>query len=187
MSAEIPAKDLRDKVATFKFRDDIATILKPGGVGVELGVAAGDFSSRILDRSALSFLYSVDRYTGESGHDINQYRKALKRLNRFRGRNSLLKMSFEEALPLFDDGYFDFIYIDGQAHTGQENGQTLRDWYPKLKSGGVFSGDDYDRKWPLTVKVVDEFMAKHGLELLVIDCHEETWPSQYPTWLAIKP
>jgi hypothetical protein len=34
-------------------------------------------------------------------------------------------MSFDDALDIFDDEFFDFIYIDGFAHTGEEGGNQL--------------------------------------------------------------
>lgn len=173
--------------AHLKRRDDVVTLVKSGGIGVELGVAEGAFSERILNRNVLSYLYSIDMYAGDRKHDTEQYIRALKRLDPFRDRNSVLRMRFDEAVRMFDDEYFDFIYIDGYAHTGQEGGQTLRDWFPKLKKGGVFSGDDYsEKRWPLVVQVVDEFVSEHGLQLNVIDCSEDASYSAYPTWFAIK-
>lgn len=169
-------------------RDDVATLIKPGGIGIELGVAEGKFSERILKKSQLAYLYSVDMYDGERCHDIDQFRRAITRLMPYRERNCLLKMRFDEALPLFEDGYFDFIYADGYAHTGEEEGQTFSDWYPKLKSGGIFAGDDYSPSWPKVVEEVDKFIARHGLKLHVIDCHEpDDWASQFPTWFTFKP
>ena len=42
-------------------------------------------------------------------------------------------MTFDDAIDLFEDQFFDFIYIDGFAHTGEEGGETLIKWYRKLK------------------------------------------------------
>lgn len=183
--------DLKAKVAQFEQRDDIADLLAEGGVGIELGVAEGYFSRKILERSKLEFLYSVDMYAGDRGHDVAQYRKALETLAPYRARNMLIKMRFDEALPLFPDDYFDFIYIDGYAHTGEESGKTFFDWFPKLKVGGIFAGDDYDpQNWPQVVSAVDGFVACAGLDMMVIEQSEEArrlngW-SRSPTWLAVK-
>ena len=96
-------------------------------------------------------------------------------------------MRFDEALSLFPDEYFDFIYIDGYAHTGQDNGKTLTDWWPKLKKGGVFSGDDYHSDWPNTMRVVNEFTAQNNLKLNIFKFTAEKgrW-SNYPSWYTIK-
>ena len=89
--------------------------------------------------------------------DVNQYIRALKTLKVHETKNSLLRMDFCDALNLFEDCTFDFIYIDGYAHTGENEGKTLYDWYPKLKKGGMFAGDDYHNDWPKVVHHVDEF------------------------------
>ncbi len=188
---QIPAamteQELEATVATFTQRGDVAKLLPAGGIGVELGVAAGGFSERILKLSKLDYLYSIDMWA-DRGHDINEYRAAFRKLDSFRARSSMLRMRFDEALPLFPDAYFDFIYVDGYAHTGEDGGRTFRDWYPKLKPGGIFAGDDYHPQWPLTVAEVNKFIAANNLKLYVINCTpEEDWASKYPTWFAVKP
>lgn len=170
----------------FKQRDDVALLLPEGGIGIELGVAEGTFSERIMRRSKLAFMYGVDMYAGERKHDIDQYRMALRALEPYKERYSLLRMRFDEALPLFPDEYFDFIYVDGYAHTGEEGGQTFLDWFPKLKTGGVFAGDDYSDNYPLVKKFVDGFCSLNDLELHVIDCREDHWACREPTWFTFK-
>lgn len=168
-------------------RSDILKIVRPNGVGIELGVAEGHFSGEILATNRLSHLYSVDMYAGDRGHDVKQYTRALKALSKFRDRNSIIKMRFDEALNVFDDGYFDFIYVDGYAHTGEEEGKTFFDWFPKLKSGGVFAGHDYSSKFPLVVKHVDGFIAKINIKLNVVNDVSEGWNHGCPSWFVVKP
>lgn len=165
----------------FTSRDEIATLIKPNGIGVELGVAEGKFSEKLLSKSKLSLLYSIDRYAGDRGHDDAQYYQASERLSKFGNRSKILRMSFDEAAKLFSDEYFDFIYIDGYAHTAQEEGKTLSDWYPKLKKGGIFSGDDYSKKWTKNKEQIDKFILEKGLNFHVI----KDWNSHH-SWLAIK-
>ena len=180
-------QELETLVATFTSRGDIAKILTPGGIGAELGVAEGRFSARILESSKLSYLYSIDAW-GDRGHDVNEYRIAFGNLHPYRARNTLLRMRFDEALPLFADAFFDFIYIDGYAHTGEDSGQTFRDWYPKLKPGGIMAGDDYHPSWPLVIEEVDKFSAANNLRLYVLNCvPEDDWASRYPTWFVCRP
>ncbi len=181
------SRAIQSLTASFERRDDVASLFAENSVGVELGVAAGEFSERLLRFPHIAHLYSIDMWAGDRGHGIDQYREAVMRLDPYRERNSVLKMRFDEALPLFPDDSLDFIYVDGYAHDGQLNGATFRDWFPKLKPGGVFSGDDYSPEWPLVVEAVNAFCAEQGLELHVIDCQEDSWNSRYPTWFAIKP
>jgi len=168
-------------------RDHVVSLFCDGAVGVELGVAAGDFSERILCYPHVGYLYSIDMWAGDRGHGIEQYREAVARLNPYRDRNATMRMRFDEALPLFADESFDFIYVDGYAHDGELNGTTFREWFPKLKRGGIIAGDDYAPDWPLVVAAVDAFCAENGLDLHVIECHEDSWNSMYPTWFAVKP
>ena len=181
------SRTLKTLARTFTRRDDVATLFREGGVGVELGVAAGDFSERILQYDHVGYLFSIDMWAGDRGHGVDQYREAVARLSPYRDRNAILRMRFDEALHLFGDESLDFIYVDGYAHDGELNGATFRDWLPKLRRGGIIAGDDYAPDWPLVMAAVDRFVVENDLELHVIDCHEDTWNSMYPTWFAMKP
>lgn len=179
--------DLSD-VPFFRKRSDIAKLVSPGAIGIELGVAEGLFSHALLKEGSFGHFYSVDMWAGDRGHDIDQYRRALKVLEEFRDRNTCLKMRFDEAIEMFEDSFFDFIYIDGYAHTGQENGETLEMWWPKLKPGGLFAGDDYSEKYPKVIAVADDFASRHSLKLSILKpaAVENTW-SRSPSWIARKP
>lgn len=177
-----------------KTRRELALTLFQG-TGVELGVAWGEFSEEILRQQMLIIplelekvseglyrwegtgpvilptaldcvnkLYSIDRWT-EPHHGMDEYLRAINRLAGFGSRSTVLRATFEEALGLFEDGSLDFVYVDGYAHTGQEGGQTLEDWWPKIKPGGVMAGHDYDPLFQPTIDAVDAFVARHGLEL----------------------
>ena len=148
--------------------------------GVELGVGGGQFSY-ILNKSYDNWdeFYAIDRWAGDRGHDIREYNNAYNVLSKFLNCR-VLRASFDEALKLFPDGYFDFIYIDGYAHTGQEQGDTLKKWFPKLKNGGVFAGHDYHPDWPLTIKYVDEFCNNLNIKPYF------TKGDKYPSWYFIN-
>jgi hypothetical protein len=170
-------------------REDVVSYALPNVVGIELGIAEGEFSERVLNKYSVKHWYGVDAWSGSRNHDTAEYIKTLRRLEKYRDRNTLLRMNFSEALLLFPNNYFDIIYVDGYAHTGQEQGRTLDEWYPKLKSGGIFSGDDYSpSRWPLNVNMVETFALRNHLEVNVIECGEKdnTW-SVEPTWWVRKP
>jgi len=175
---------LKEQMMELKYRQDVAKLAPDNGIGIELGVAEGVFHERIL-RDTNMFFYGVDMYA-DRGHNVKEYKRALKRCMPYRGRYELLIMKFEEALDLFPDEYFDFIYIDGYAHTGQENGKTLTDWYKKLKVGGVFAGDDYAKEWPKVISVVDQFAKQYQKTVNVINCREKEKWCNFPTWYIIK-
>jgi|CXWL01.1.fsa_nt_gi hypothetical protein len=152
-------------------------------VGLELGVARGIFSKRMLDSGKFRLFFGVDLY-GDA-HDTNEYKSALTYLG-LASSYRLLRMTFADALDLFGDGYFDFIYIDGYAHTGEEGGTTLVDWYRKLKVGGILAGDDYHHDWPLVQWAVNDFVSKTGETLHVTGGSENTAYCTYPSWFLKK-
>ncbi len=95
-------------------------------------------------------------------------------------------MSFDDAITLFADDFFDFIYFDGYAHTGEEGGKTFSDWYKKLKVGGIFAGDDYHDDWPLVKWAVNDMVEKLGCKLGVTGRVETTHLDKYPSWFFEK-
>jgi hypothetical protein len=98
-------------------------------------------------------------------------------------------MRFNEALPLFPDQYFDFIYVDGYAANGEEGGGTLYDWWPKLRRGGVFAGHDYSPDWPLVMKAVDSFTSEMGLRLFTVGGEPDSADTAnlYASWFTVRP
>lgn len=166
-------------------RDGVISLLTHTGVyGIELGVAGGHFSARMVQSNIFKHFFGVDLY--EDHHDVTEYKSALKLIGRL-DRYSLLRMSFDEALDLFDDQSLDFIYIDGYAHTGEEGGSTYSKWWKKLKPGGVFSGDDYHSDWPLVIWAVNEMVSQLGVQLHVTGQVEDTHQNTYPSWFFTKP
>lgn len=154
-------------------------------IGIELGVAAGSFSARMVQSGKFHQFFGVDVY-GDT-HDITEYKKALRTVG-LRSNYHLLRMTFDDALDVFPDNFFDFIYVDGYAHTGEEGGRTLIDWYAKLKPGGVMAGDDYDaQRWPLVVWAVHHLVAQLGLSLKVTDQVQDAAYNKFRSWFFTKP
>lgn len=181
--ALMPKIDYVTKNGTY--RDNVIDSLNSQeNIGIELGVASGIFSSRMVNSGKFSLFFGVDVY-GDI-HNTSQYKDALRRVG-LMAPYKLLRMTFEEAFDLFDDETFDFIYVDGYAHTGEEGGKTLIKWYQKLKVGGVMAGDDYHADWPLVQWAVNDFVRQLGVELMVTDLTEETPYCSYPSWYFIKP
>lgn len=65
-----------------------------------------------------------------------------------------------KASEMFTDGSLDCVFIDA-AHEYENVKADLEAWWPKVKSGGIFAGHDYDgHGWPGVKKAVDEFAAR---------------------------
>ena len=153
-------------------------------LGIELGVAAGTFSARMVRSGKFAHFYGVDVY-GDS-HDTGEYKDALRAVG-LGQPYSLLRMTFEEAIDLFPDNHFDFIYVDGFAHTGEEGGRTLIDWFAKLKVGGILAGDDYHDDWPLVKWGVHALASQLGTGIRVTGRTEDEKYCSYPSWFLTRP
>jgi hypothetical protein len=164
-----------------KTRTLLPTLIKPRDrypVGLELGVATGDFTVAVLDLYPTLRMSGVDRWSDH--HDEMEYRRTVHRLGKYKERSFILRMTFEQALHHFSDESLDWIYIDGYAHTGQEGGKTLKDWFPKLRRGGIFSGHDYHPDFQPTMDAVDSFAQSLNTHISL------TTQDQYPSWWLVK-
>ena len=168
---------------------------KLSGEGVEIGVQFGLYSELILENSDLKRLYSIDpwikfpeeEYKKDAANVCQEqqdyrYLSTIFRLNRFHTRSVVLRMVSEEASVLFSSDQLDFIFIDGN-HSYQYVKQDLELWYPKIKPGGLFSGDDYlfspGGETPVK-NAVDEFVKTNNLKLYLTT-------EKFPRWYLIKP
>jgi hypothetical protein len=167
-------------------RHEIVSLLEGrDNVGVELGVAEGTFSERMVRSGRFRRFIGIDIYS-DPGHDTQQYKRALRRVGLLSGY-TLLRMHFADALDLFDDQSLDFVYVDGYAHGGEDGGETIFDWYSKVRVGGILAGDDYHPDWPLVQSAVNEFIARSGEELMLTGKTEvDDAYSLYPTWCVRK-
>jgi len=161
--------------------------------GIELGVAWGDFSKYLLDNyDSWDMLYGVDEYVERWGgakdprgcRDGAMYVKVSELLSSY--PYTLLKTTFSEALNHFDDEFFDFIFIDGIAHEGQDNGKTFWDWFPKLRTGGVFAGRAYDSVYPQCIETLNNFVSKNNLGDKFKVLHETANKDYVKNWYIIK-
>mmetsp|Transcript_14345 Transcript_14345/g.22249 ORF Transcript_14345/g.22249 Transcript_14345/m.22249 type:complete len:103 (-) Transcript_14345:59-367(-) len=93
-------------------------------------------------------------------------------------------MTFDDALHHFTDGFFDMVYIDGYAHTGQDAGKTLVKWIQKVRPGGILAGHDYDlASWPLTYHNVNVFVNTLGLNVTITSVCDD----DHPSWVVRIP
>lgn len=163
-------------------RSHLARLIPSGGVVIELGVAAGKFADELCRENPSIRYVGIDRWSDH--HDENEMLTAAYRLESIGAKSVLHRMTFSDAVIMCEDGEADMIYIDGYAHTGQEGGETLRQWWPKLKSGGIFAGHDYDAEsYPQTVAAVDAFVASLPEKIQFNTTGEEKLPS----WWFVKP
>ena len=95
-----------------------------------------------------------------------------------------------DAAALVADGSLDFVYVDA-SHDYRNARADLMDWWPKLRVGGLFAGNDYASGYvPVAgytfgVKdAVDEFAAVRDLR--VHATREDDPDGAAPDWFILK-
>lgn len=123
------------------------------GFGAEIGVLRGENAREILKRWRGSLLYLVDPWESQDKEvyvDMNNSDNPIHNMNydlckintrEYTDRVKMVKNYSEEASKQIPDESLDFIYIDAR-HDYDGVLQDLECWYPKVRSGGVISGDD---------------------------------------------
>eukprot|EP00747_Dinoflagellata_sp_TGD_P182462 gnl/TRDRNA2_/TRDRNA2_36717_c0_seq1.p1 gnl/TRDRNA2_/TRDRNA2_36717_c0~~gnl/TRDRNA2_/TRDRNA2_36717_c0_seq1.p1 ORF type:complete len:292 (-),score=54.83 gnl/TRDRNA2_/TRDRNA2_36717_c0_seq1:85-960(-) len=137
-------------------RDDFATVaekyFRKTGKAAEVGVFQGNFSEKNL-HNWLGTYYMIDAwsYRSDGSTDKNFVDSATndanmqlseQRTSFAAERRHLIKGLSADVANDFDDGTLDWIYIDA-LHTHDSLLEDLRNWYPKVRPGGLLSGDDY--------------------------------------------
>lgn len=77
---------------------------------------------------------------------------------------TILRSPSLEACKKFPNEHFDFVYIDA-VHSYEAVKQDIAAWLPKIKSGGVLAGHDYDVVFPGVIQAVDEFIRNSEYKL----------------------
>jgi len=138
----------------------VLSLLPKHGVGAEIGVHKGAFSQRILNVAkprrlvlidpwmrASSAEYARSWYGGSSVQQEEMEERFQGVMQKFRqhvsrGIVEVVRKNSVDAAPMYEDNFFDFVYIDGDhAYDGVMRDLTL--FYEKVKPGGLIVGDDY--------------------------------------------
>jgi hypothetical protein len=125
--------------------------------GVEIGVQTGKYSKVLCDANPEMEFYGIDPWEeypdysphdDEEGYKIGQegedrgYAEALARVPTAK----FIRKRSMDAIDMFEDSYFDFVYIDGN-HRFIYATNDMR-WIEKVRVGGIISGHDYRRYYP---------------------------------------
>lgn len=113
------------------------------GVVAEIGVAKGDFSSKILSKTDPDTLHLIDVWDSERYHQgLHDTVQSRFDTEIEEGTVEVHKSRSTEAADLFPANYFDWIYIDTN-HSYETTRNELHQFAPKIKNGGLISGHDY--------------------------------------------
>ena len=171
--------------------------LKDGDIAVELGTFLGKstcyFAQRLKESGKQVKFYACDIFDGSKAPfmppewEKDFYDVFLENLKKqevsdivipFRG-NSL------NFVKNFENNSISFLYIDDD-HRGEHFAKELKEWYPKVKIGGIMAGHDF-HIYPEIKTAVLEFTIKHKLNLTIT---QGTHPLEggifSHSWRAIK-
>ncbi len=178
IASRIPVHDLGDiHVRNAKLvsnRTELLKALPPHGVVAELGVNRGDFSREIIAVNSPSRLHLVDIW-GDSKEDREKRETVEAIIKRMpEGSIGRIHLGFSTDVGRnFDDGYFDWIYIDTD-HTYKTTIAELETYKTKVVEGGIIAGHDYARtNWLGVVRfgvieAVHEFCVKNDWEIIYL-------------------
>ena len=166
-----------------KDRLKLIQLFKKGGRIAEVGVYQGSFARHIYRLARPELLVLVDAWARVPGSSLDlrtegrkktftkDYELCYDRVGHRRNVVMLAMLSLEAA-ELFRPGTFDAVYIDAD-HMEEAVRADIKAWWPLVARGGILSGHDYGQGGVLkgcgVVPAVDDFVKRHGLELLLTE------------------
>lgn len=155
--------------------------------GAEVGVFAGYFSEVLCKAMPGLDLTCVDIW------GWGKYQRAEEEcLGRLKPYNvTIVKKHSVEAAKEVLDGSLDFVYIDA-AHDHDNVMKDITAWTPKVRIGGIVSGDDF-YKFPRkgntgVMTAVTEYASDHRFDLKLTSWNEDNpiRDDRQPSWYFVK-
>lgn len=147
-------------------------------VGLEIGTDVGETAKYLLENNPNLLLHCIDpyiNYTDWNGNNINDrdyiYQQVKTNLSVYKDRFVLYRLTSDAAVGGFEDESFDFIFIDG-LHEYDQVLKDCRNYYSKVKTGGVFCGHDFNTIQGVN-NAVREFAASVNKEILTT--YNDVW------------
>jgi len=149
---------------------------KSESVFVEIGSWKGRSSvfmaEKIKESGKNIEFYVIDTFEGtENEHEEydeiknkSLYDVYLKNIDPVKSYIKTIRGSSLDVHSQFGDNSIDFLFIDGD-HTYKGVRNDLRNWFPKVKSGGIIAGHDYTEPTCGVKMAVDEFFLFTGIEV----------------------
>ena len=119
-------------------------------VGAEVGILRGRMLNELLTDNPGLRMYAVDIETTPEAERVFRFHRA---------RITPLSGDSVEMASEVIDGTLDFAFIDAD-HSEDAVSRDIAAWLPKVRSGGMLTGHDYDN--PLHVGVKPAVDAKFG-------------------------
>lgn len=143
---------------------------------VEVGVWKGSSISYLATKNKDSKIYAVDLFEETYRYKKGKLKQEASKVNLTYNENLIktgtrdiitdIKSYSWDGASHFKDSTIDFVFIDAD-HSYDSVKKDLEAWYSKVKSGGLFSGHDYEpyekHNHPGVKKAVDEFASNLGI------------------------
>ncbi len=140
-------------------------------IGVEVGVAAGEYSEILCYANPQMKIYGIDSWIPYNGYTdytkestfATLYHDAKKRLSKYTNYEFINELSMD-AVKRFKDESLDFVYIDAN-HDDPYITQDITEWIKKVKKGGIIAGHDYARiirGWDV-IRAVQKYTKKNNI------------------------
>lgn len=144
----------------------------------EIGVYQGRGTALInvdLINGGYDYVYhAIDHFRGSAEHEqgFNYEFIARANLSRILENIRLIRNESVDQAHTYPNETFDIVYIDA-SHDYESVMADLQAWYPKVKKGGIISGDDYCTCWPGTFKAVNEFFNE--IPIPTVGTQQQWW------------
>jgi predicted O-methyltransferase YrrM len=166
------------KCSGYGLRELIKNLDSP--VGAEIGIAEGYTSEFLLDSNEKLTLYCIDpfvNYIDWNGNNLNERDDVChifqNRVNRFGNRVKFIRKFSDDAISDIEDNSLDFVFIDG-LHTYDQVTKDMQNYYPKLKSNGIFAGHDFTAIQCIN-EAVNDFAENKNKTVLKTECDVWYW------------
>jgi hypothetical protein len=144
------------------------------GTWVELGSWTGRSAAycvvELINRNKLGKFYCVDTWKGEAAiaYDtaiVQDLRKIFRQnVKPILKQIKMLSMISWNAAAKFSDDSVDFCYVDA-GHSYEAVTNDLTAWWPKLRPGSMFGGDDYTKGYPGVQQAVWDFFRPQDIRV----------------------
>jgi hypothetical protein len=144
------------------------------GTWVELGSWTGRSAAycvvELINRNKLGAFYCVDTWKGEAAiaYDpatVQDLEKIFKHnLSPVIEHITMLSMMSWDSAAHFADESVDFCYVDA-GHSYDAVTMDLTAWWPKLRPGSAFAGDDYTKGYPGVQQAVWDFFGPQDIRV----------------------
>tara|TARA_R110000803_G_scaffold27700_1_gene64585 strand:+ start:845 stop:1366 length:522 start_codon:yes stop_codon:yes gene_type:complete len=171
-------------------RENIIDIVEASSKKVaEIGVEYGGFTSSYYNDDIDIHLIDMwetegnDYYFSERKGQVERGYQKILQLYGDKNNVTIVKSKSDKASELYDDEYFDYIYIDAD-HSYEGVKKDIQLWYPKVKKGGIMAGHDFDPN-PLD-KNFEKYGVKKAVKEFFDNKFELTTEEYYKSWYIKK-